>query len=77
MDVMATNLGLNFMPFAITIMVGAFCSFISPVSYQTNLMVYRPGEYSFSDFVKARGRLSLPVGMITILLTLIFFPFHP
>ncbi len=51
MDVMATNLGLNFMPFAITIMVGAFCSFISPVSYQTNLMVYRPGEYSFGDFV--------------------------
>ena len=44
MDVMATNLGFSFMPFAITIMAGTFCSFISLVSYQTNLMVFRPGE---------------------------------
>ncbi len=38
----ASSLGASFMPFVITVMVGASCSFISPVSYQTNLMVYGP-----------------------------------
>lgn len=73
----AQGLGTSFMPFAITVMVGASCSFISPVSYQTNLMVYGPGEYSFGDFVKIGIPLSILVGVITVLLTPIFFPFHP
>ena len=73
----AEGLGVSFMPFAITVMVGASCSFISPVSYQTNLMVYGPGEYSFGDFVKAGVPLSILVGVITIALTPLFFPFQP
>lgn len=73
----AESLGVSFTPFAITVMVGASCSFISPVSYQTNLMVYGPGEYGFGDFVKVGVPLSLLVGAITILLTPIVFPFHP
>jgi len=73
----AQGLGVSFMPFAITVMVGASCSFISPVSYQTNLMVYGPGEYSFGDFVKIGIPLSVLVGVITVLLTPMFFPFHP
>ncbi len=73
----AQGLGVSFMPFAITVMVGASCSFISPVSYQTNLMVYGPGEYSFSDFVKIGVPLSVVVGVITVVLTPLFFPFHP
>jgi len=60
----------------ITVMVGASCSFISPVSYQTNLMVYGPGRYSFGDFVKIGVPLSLLVGVITIFLTPVFFPFY-
>ncbi|HEB50857.1 MAG TPA: SLC13 family permease [Desulfobulbus sp.] len=74
---MAQGLGVSFMPFAITVMVGASCSFISPVSYQTNLMVYGPGEYTFGDFVKIGIPLSLLVGVITIALAPLFFPFHP
>jgi len=73
----AEGLGVSFMPFAITVMVGASCSFISPVSYQTNLMVYGPGEYSFGDFVKAGVPLSILVGVITIALTPVIFPFVP
>jgi di/tricarboxylate transporter len=73
----AHGLGVSFMPFAITVMVGASCSFISPVSYQTNLMVYGPGEYSFGDFVKIGVPLSIVVGAITVLLTPMFFPFVP
>ncbi len=74
---MAQGLGVSFMPFAITVMVGASCSFISPVSYQTNLMVYGPGEYTFADFAKIGIPLSLLVGLVTIFLTPLFFPFHP
>ena len=73
---MASQLGTSFMPFAITVMVGASCSFISPVSYQTNLMVYRPGEYTFLDFVKIGVPISILVGAITVFLTPIFFPFY-
>jgi di/tricarboxylate transporter len=71
----ASSLHVSFMPFIITVMVGASCSFISPVSYQTNLMVYGPGGYSFGDFVKVGIPLSLVVGVITVFLTPIFFPF--
>jgi len=72
----ASALDVSFMPFVIVVMVGASCSFISPVSYQTNLMVYGPGKYSFGDFVKIGIPLSMLVGVITIFLTPLFFPFH-
>ena len=73
----ASSLGVSFMPFVLTVMVGASCSFISPVSYQTNLMVYGPGGYSFGDFVKIGIPLSLLVGGVTIFLVPLIFPFHP
>lgn len=73
----ASGLGVSFMPFVITVMVGASCSFISPVSYQTNLMVYGPGNYTFGDFVKIGVPLSLLVGILTVFLAPMVFPFHP
>ena len=61
--------------FAITVMVGASCSFISPMGYQTNLMVYGPGGYKFADFVKIGIPLTVVVGIITIILVPIVWPF--
>jgi di/tricarboxylate transporter len=72
----ASALVVSFMPFVITVMVGASCSFVSPVSYQTNLMVYEPGNYSFGDFVKVGMPLSILVGAVTVFLTPFFFPFY-
>ncbi len=72
---MAGNLGVNGMPFAITVMVGASCSFISPMGYQTNLMVYGPGRYQFTDFVKIGIPMTVVVGIITIILAPIVWPF--
>ncbi len=72
---MAGSLGVNGMPFAITVMVGASCSFISPMGYQTNLMVYGPGGYKFTDFVKIGIPMSVVVGIITIILTPVVWPF--
>ncbi len=73
--VLAGNLGVSFMPFAVTLMVGASCSFISPMGYQTNLMVYAPGKYGFIDYVKIGVPLTVLVGVITVFLTPIVFPF--
>jgi di/tricarboxylate transporter len=73
--VLAGNLGVDFMPFAVTLMVGASCSFISPMGYQTNLMVYGPGKYSFIDYVRLGVPLTVLVGVITVYLAPIVFPF--
>jgi di/tricarboxylate transporter len=73
--VMAGSLGVNGMPFAITVMVGASCSFISPMGYQTNLMVYGPGGYKFTDFVKIGIPMTVVVGVITLMLAPIVWPF--
>jgi di/tricarboxylate transporter len=72
---MAGSLGVNGMPFAITVMVGASCSFISPMGYQTNLMVYGPGGYKFMDFVKIGVPLTVVVGIITMLIAPRVWPF--
>jgi di/tricarboxylate transporter len=72
---MASNLGVNGMPFAIAVMVGASCSFISPMGYQTNLMVYGPGRYTFMDFVRIGVPLTLVVGVVTMFLTPLIWPF--
>jgi di/tricarboxylate transporter len=50
---MAGNLGVNGMPFAVTVMVGASCSFISPMGYQANLMVYGPGGINLQTLSKS------------------------
>ena len=71
----ADQLGVNFMPFAIALMTGTIGAAITPAAYQTNLMVYGPGEYSFMDFVKMGVPLVVLVGVITIWLAPVFFPF--
>ena len=55
----ATDLGLNPMPFIMAITVAASCGFASPLGYQTNLMVYGPGGYKFSDYLRFGGPLNL------------------
>jgi hypothetical protein len=55
--------------------VGASCSFISPMGYQTNLMVYGPGGYKFMDFVKIGVPMSVVVGIITLIIAPRVWPF--
>jgi len=52
-----------------------FSAAITPAAYQTNLMVYGPGEDSFMDFVKMGVPLTLLVGAVTLLLTPRVFAF--
>jgi di/tricarboxylate transporter len=58
----ATNLGLDPRPFAIAIAVGASASFLTPIGYQTNTMVYGPGGYRFGDY----ARLGMPLTLLVI-----------
>ena len=71
----ATNLGLNPMPFIMAITVAASCGFASPLGYQTNLMVYGPGGYKFSDYLRFGGPLNLIVMALTIALAPLIWPF--
>jgi di/tricarboxylate transporter len=66
----ANTLGVNFMPFAIAIMISASCAFATPIGYQTNLMVYGPGGYRFSDFT----RMGLPLNFICMIIALLLIP---
>ncbi|MBN1354890.1 SLC13 family permease [bacterium] len=71
----AQTLDVNFMPFVIAIMVAASASFSSPIGYQTNLMVYGPGGYHFSDFARMGAPLGILVGIITVTLVPFLWPF--
>jgi di/tricarboxylate transporter len=71
----AAQLNADFMPFAITLMIANSCAFITPTGYQTNLMIWGPGGYAFADFVKVGVPMTLLVGVLTVLLAPLVFPF--
>ncbi|MGH7127731.1 MAG: SLC13 family permease, partial [Planctomycetaceae bacterium] len=62
----AHNIGADVKPFAIAIMMAAAASFATPIGYQTNLMVYGPGGYRFSDYLRIGGPLSLLIWAISM-----------
>ena len=55
----AIQLGLNPIPFILIVSFGAAANFITPIGYQTNLMVYGSGGYNFKDFMKIGWPLTL------------------
>jgi len=62
---MAANLDLAPMPFILVVSFAAAANFLTPIGYQTNLMVYGPGGYSFKDFF----RLGLPLTVLYMITT--------
>jgi len=64
------HIGVNHLPFIIAIMIAASASFITPLGYQTNLMVYGPGQYRFMDYVK----LGLPLSLLVAATALSIIP---
>jgi di/tricarboxylate transporter len=66
----AATIGADPRPFVVAVMMGASLSFLTPLGYQTNLMVYGLGGYRFSDF----SRVGVPLNVVTITLSLILIP---
>jgi len=62
----STNLGVTGYPFYLTIAYAASAAFLTPISYQTNLIVFGPGGYTFKDFF----RIGLPVNIIYLIVAL-------
>ncbi|WP_159901819.1 SLC13 family permease [Salinirussus salinus] len=53
----AATIGASALPFVLSVLFGASAAYISPIGYQTNLMVYGPGGYRFTDYT----RVGLPL----------------
>ena len=71
----ANNLDVNITPFAVAVMIAASASFITPIGYQTNLMVFGPGGYRFIDYIKLGLPLSIIVAVIALWIIPIIWPF--
>ena len=72
----ATQAGLNPMPFLVAITVAASCEFSTPIGYQTNLMVQGPGGYRWVDYTKFGGPLTVLCGVICCVLAPLVWPLH-
>lgn len=68
----AINLGLPTTPFILIVAFGAAANFITPIGYQTNLMVYGPGGYSFKDYMKIGFPLTI-IYMFTAVFILYYY----
>ena len=67
----AINSGIDPKPFILVVAIAASASFITPIGYQTNLMVFGPGGYSFKDFFK----VGLPLSIIYMVTTILIIGF--
>jgi len=71
----AENMGVSPWPYVACIMMAASASFATPIGYQTNLMVYGPGGYRFSDFARIGVVLNVTLGIVAVVLAPLIWPF--
>ena len=71
---LAGSLGIDPRPLVVAVMVAASASFATPIGYQTNMLVYGPGGYRFTDFMKVGIPLNLTIGLLASALIPVFWP---
>jgi di/tricarboxylate transporter len=72
---LGTSLGVDPRPLVVAVMFGASASFSTPIGYQTNTLVYGPGGYRFTDFLRIGVPLNILMMVVMSLLIPVFFPF--
>ncbi|QTH65276.1 SLC13 family permease [Psychrosphaera ytuae] len=72
---LAKGFGVDILPFVLAVAYGASGSFMSPYGYQTNLMVFNAGNYSFKDVIKFGWPVSLTYSVMVLTLIPMVFPF--
>jgi di/tricarboxylate transporter len=73
---LASSMGVDARPLVVAVMVAASASFATPIGYQTNMLVYGPGGYSFSDFMRVGIPLNLSIGIIASLVIPLMWPLN-
>jgi di/tricarboxylate transporter len=61
---LAAAMGMDARPLVVAVMVAASASFATPIGYQTNMLVYGPGGYKFTDFMKVGIPLNISIGLL-------------
>lgn len=72
---LAAALGVDPRPFVVAVMFAASASFSTPIGYQTNTLVYGPGGYRFTDFLRIGVPMNLLMMLVMSTLIPLFFPF--
>jgi di/tricarboxylate transporter len=73
--ILASQLGVDPRPFLMAICFGASASFMTPMGYQTNLMVFGPGQYRMKDFILSGFPLTIIFWIIATIYIPKFWPF--
>jgi di/tricarboxylate transporter len=71
---LADAMGIDARPLVVAVMVAASASFATPIGYQTNMLVYGPGGYRFTDFMRVGIPLNLTVGLLASALIPVIWP---
>jgi len=73
----ALELGANPQSFVLAVVIGASTSFLTPVGHQSNVLVFGPGGYRFSDFTRVGWLLNVVLVVAALLVIPLFWPLYP
>lgn len=74
---LAREIGVDTRPFIMAAAIAASCAFSLPMGYQTNMMIYGPGGYKFTDYQRVGIPLNIICWVVACTLIPLIWPFHP